>query len=106
LPETAPATVSDAAIRAWEQALDVIERDLAEIRATGRTDDVTWSPPTDLGPLPESLARRARSLLWEQQQVAVELERALVDAAHQLNAIRVIPAGSAPKTPIYLDTTG
>lgn len=76
----------------WPDALAVIERDVA-LAERVLADDlelpaIAWSPPSDLGPLPPSLAPRARELVARAERVqaavrtrmeALERDRAELD---------------------------
>jgi hypothetical protein len=56
-----------AAVRAWEHLLDRLEEDATDLRcalAAGTAVPVqTWSPPSDLGPLPSELQDRAELVI-------------------------------------------
>lgn len=66
---------------------------------------VRWAPPAGLGPLPESLAERARALEEAQRALAARLGEARSSAADHLAAVRAIPARRAD-APVYLDVRG
>lgn len=73
----------------WSSALDVFERNLAQVRAVlddGTQPDQGMWPPADLtsDPIPAELLERAEQLL----AAANELERALVDRRDSLPDLR------------------
>lgn len=98
----------------WTEALDRLEAhaDHAEqmlqgvpAGATGATVE-PWLPPVDLGPLPNELVPRARTLLARQQQLMAAIPGVMADnRRQQLVADRVGRATTAPPTPVYLDVT-
>ncbi|MGY3567490.1 hypothetical protein [Sinomonas sp. RB5] len=66
---------------------------------------VHWAPPPGLGPLPESLAARARALEAAQRGLAARLAAARSSAATHLAALRAVPS-ARQDAPVYLDVTG
>jgi hypothetical protein len=62
----------------WDEALTRIEQDvwLAEVFLADDVDPPTstWSPPADLGPMPPSLAGRARDLVARAKQVKIAVQ--------------------------------
>ncbi len=93
---------------AWEQALTALELDVVVAERTLTLDHIAdnppdlWAPPVGLGPLPATLADRARALLARQ----LEVGRALAEAAdlsrrHLAAAQSLRSAG--PAVPVYLD---
>ncbi|MGT2463307.1 hypothetical protein [Sinomonas atrocyanea] len=66
---------------------------------------VHWAPPPGLGPLPESLAARARALEAAQRDLAARLGAARSSAASHLAALRAVPS-ARQDAPVYLDVTG
>lgn len=98
----------------WTEALDRLEAhaDHAEqmlrgmpAGATGTTPE-PWLPPTDLGPLPNDLVPRARTLLARQQRLMAAIPGVLEDNRRQQQvADRVGQATTVPPVPVYLDVT-
>lgn len=94
----------------WEAALTSLEIDLDLAEAMLSLDHIAdnpprdpWAPPQGLGPLPATLADRARALLDRQ----IETGRRLAEAAdlsrrhsRAAQALRSVP----PAVPVYLDT--
>ncbi|WP_454085651.1 hypothetical protein [Georgenia sp. Marseille-Q6866] len=94
----------------WEAALTELELDVAETEAMLAGDRVApltrpWTPPSDLGPLPEPLRARAELLLERQAEVAQRLGEALVLSRRQARLTEVLRAGG-PRRPVYLDAAG
>lgn len=92
----------------WAEALDLLDRDLALLEhlpsGTPVPDVEPWTAPTDLGPLPEHLAARARALLARQQDVLADLTAALAGNRQQARvADSVRAATGTPDRPAYLD---
>ncbi|MGF6833034.1 hypothetical protein QF015_001199 [Paenarthrobacter sp. TE4293] len=88
----------------WSAILDGFERDIALAVSGG--DVPTWTPPVDAGPLPASLAERARRVLDAQADAAAILARLKHDAGTQLAAIDAVPSGSLSARPLLLDVRG
>ena len=98
---------------AWHTALDAMELDVAETEAVlarlhAEADHVPsplapWQPPAGLGPLPSTLADRARALLERQQRAAAELTRAMVGNRRQQRAAAAADHRAAAR-PVYIDT--
>lgn len=90
----------------WQNLLDTLEQE-AETALAGSEDSMgghpTWSPPADLGPLPEIFAERARSLASRQRLGVASL-------AASLSTIEVEMAElTRPRKqvqPLYVDVTG
>jgi hypothetical protein len=107
----------------WEAALSALEADLAaserllagpfhgEHDAGGPAHAglppavVRWAPPPVLGPLPDSLAERARALEAAQRDLAAKLAAARSSAAGHLAALRAVPT-ARQDAPVYLDVQG
>jgi hypothetical protein len=107
----------------WEDELDRLEADLAALEprldlesqlsgiplltdpAARRGGAGGWTPPSDLGPLPDHHADRARALEAAQARIALRLSDIRATAAHQLTALRSVPSTRQP-TPVYLDVEG
>ncbi|WP_159708740.1 hypothetical protein [Arthrobacter sp. 18067] len=88
----------------WSAILDGFERDIALAVSGG--DVPSWTPPVDAGPLPASLADRARRVLDAQADAVAILNRAKHDAGTQLGAIDAVPSGSVSDRPLLLDVRG
>jgi hypothetical protein len=113
----------DAQTESWESVLAALEADLAACRrllgrdGSGEHDAgrqaraglppavVRWAAPKGLGPLPESLAERARALEEAQRAVAARLGEARSSAADHLAALRAVPS-ARQGAPVYLDVQG
>ncbi len=61
-----------------------------------------WSPPTHLGPMPATLADRARALLDRQLEVSRRLAEAAALSRRQLRAASMLRQ-RAESAPVYLD---
>ncbi|WP_104086849.1 hypothetical protein [Arthrobacter sp. GMC3] len=109
---SATATPADASFQRWESTLEQMRLDAqsAVEQATNRTsvEEIdggyqAWTPPADLGVLPDELADRAAALLALQ-------ERAARLIAESRNAVeREIQALTVTRTPVrsvYVDVTG
>ncbi|MCG2802836.1 MAG: hypothetical protein L6311_12170 [Cellulomonas sp.] len=100
---------------AWATALATLELDVAtaeQLLTVNRLPSVdavaalaAWRPPADLGPLPASLADRARALLERQLATAVAIGRAMTMNRRQLAAVASIHP-SAPERPVFFDLEG
>lgn len=101
-------------VDAWAEALHVLELDV------GRCEDLlrvvhagsepptdlmlgAWAPPADLGPLPQSLEERARTVLARQLDVAGALAAAAARSRRQMALVERLDTGAAPARPIYVD---
>ena len=100
---------------AWARALDEVELGVAEaeqlltrLHADALDPDAAlstqgaWTPPVGLGPLPQSLEERARTVLARQLQVAERLAAAAVHSRQQLAFTRQADV-SAPARPLFVD---
>lgn len=110
-PAAGPAPVGTASRRVtWREALDRLEAhaDRAEelIRGHAAPDDVPWSAPEDIGPIPDEFVPRARQLLARQQRLMAAIPALITDTRRQQQvAGRVSEATTAPARPVYLDIT-
>lgn len=119
-----PAATARARERAWRDMLDLFESDAADPdaadpdAASDAGSDAAepaalaeaapvepWLPPRDLGPLPASLADRARAVLAMQAARAARLRADLTTVRAHLDALARIPAEGA-ETAVYLDRNG
>lgn len=93
--------------RAWDAALDDFEAHLARQRAAIAAGDVVavraFEPPAHLGPLPETLALRARALLGASRDLEVHVAAALVEIGDTLRAHETAPAAPRPE-PAFFDS--
>lgn len=101
----------------WERVLDGLEADLAALEARlGGTHlpmepaalgvrPATWAPPSGLGPLPDHLLDRARTLEAAQARTALRLAEIRASAAGHLAALRAVPTAQ-PHSPVYVDVEG
>jgi hypothetical protein len=102
---------------AWAGALDEVElgveqaEELLSRLHAGRSVDPheslsslhgAWAPPTGLGPLPESMEERARTVLARQLEVGERLAAAAVQSRQQLAFTRRADV-TAPARPLYVD---
>lgn len=95
----------------WAAALDALELDVTraeELLAApsaeeyADADAARWFPPT-LGPLPEHLAVRARSLLQRQLDASRSLSLAATATGRQLALLDRMEPGRGPRRPVYVD---
>lgn len=108
-------TAADPAAAAWSAALDTLERDLdvaAALSAPGFLLDadrsapvLDWTPPTGLGPLPESLADRAGRILDRQTSLLPQLEDAAQSARSHLRAVGSLRTNDTTAS-VYVDAVG
>jgi hypothetical protein len=94
----------------WEDVLDRLEADLDAVERRLRDPHAPvvepWPLPTDLGPLPERLVRRALALSERQETLAGLLEQRRTTTGRHLAAVRSVP-GPRLRTPaVYLDVEG
>ncbi|MEJ1116540.1 hypothetical protein WBN73_19745 [Paenarthrobacter sp. CCNWLY172] len=88
----------------WSAVLDGFERDIALAVSGGAVPQ--WAPPVNAGPLPASLAERARRVLDAQSEAVAILNRVKHDAGTQLGAIDAVPSGAGSDRPLLLDVRG
>lgn len=94
--------------RAWADALDALELDLALAEQMLTLDRIAaappqrWAPPAHLGPMPAGFAERARALLGRQLEVSRRLAEAAALSRRQMQAT-VALRQRAEATPVYLD---
>jgi hypothetical protein len=96
-PESGTEFAGAALIDAWIAELDRLE-DATRAIAPG----LEWTPPTDLGPLPEDLRPRAVRIAAAQQQAIRRATDAQRTAASHLAAVGAASM-PAPVRPVYLD---
>lgn len=108
----APTVQQDSsAYRQWLHVLDELEAYLEFIPGgTGdqeadedSDEDVQWSPPEILGPLPAELVARAHRLLRGQRELVRKLEQAQQNAGRHLAVLRAVPAVRSSEASVYLD---
>jgi hypothetical protein len=96
---------------AWESALAELELDVARAERLlagpdpdllAAADAARWSPPV-LGPLPEHLGVRARTLLQRQLDVTRALAQAATATRRQLALLDRVEGGQSPRRPVYVD---
>jgi hypothetical protein len=101
-------------VDAWAEALHVLELDVSRCEDLLRAvhagseppaDPVlgAWAPPADLGPLPDSLEERARTVLARQLDVAAALTAAAAQSRQQMALVGRLDIGVAPARPMYVD---
>lgn len=100
---------------AWAEALSALESDVAASEqllhalhseaampvADGSLG--SWVPPVDLGPLPETMEERARTVLARQLEVATALAVAAQHSRKQLAFAGRVETGTGPARPLYVD---
>lgn len=64
-----------------------------------------WTPPTDLGPLPDGLRSRAEAVVNQQRELTKTLNETLVTTRAHLRVAENLRRRNAPQA-IYLDTLG
>jgi hypothetical protein len=102
-------TVSPTWEDAWDAALRTLELDVAAAEALLSLDHIAdapprpWAPPAGLGPLPVTMAERARLLLDRQIEAGRRLAEAADLSRRHLRAVHGMRA-TAPSVPVYLDT--
>lgn len=97
----------------WSRALDDLELDVAWVEEALRLqhlppgDEVArlaaWVPPSDLGPLPASLAVRAAALLDRQTTAARRTVEAITRSRRHLAALDALQP-RRPDVAVYVDT--
>ena len=75
----------------WVPVLDRLESALADAEVGEFGPLVEWEAPPDLGPLPESLAGRAASLLSRQEALMAEVRSSRAGVRRELHLIQSIP---------------
>jgi hypothetical protein len=111
---TSPAAERDWT-QAWTDALTVLEMDVAScerlLHAVHAGTDLpeadgtlgSWVPPAEIGPLPESMQERARTVLARQLEVAQELAIAASQSRQQIAFADKVQTGRSPARPVYVD---
>ena len=101
--------------RAWTDALSALEIDVEAcerlLHAVHAGTDLpdpdgtlgAWAPPTDIGPLPETMAERARTVLACQLAVAQALAQAAAQSRQQLAFADRVQTGRSPARPVFVD---
>ena len=92
---------------AWARVLD----DLDEMAAAAgeHADDaavarlVAWTPPEDLGPLPETLAERALAVADRMASTVERLHRAIRSNRRHARAVTVVTGTTGDRSAAYLD---
>ncbi len=99
---------------AWKDALDRLELDVQETERllAGQTTSAAqealaqaarWVPPTDLGPLPESLRERAIRVHARQIETAHRLALALSATRRESALAQRLSADGPHRAPLYVD---
>jgi hypothetical protein len=102
---------ADDLVAAWEDALDVLERDAhaaAEVATDpGRSGPAgpAWTPPTPGGPVPDVLVDRVRELLRLQAAVRSDLGRAVGENRASLAGLERTTSSARPRTAAYVDVS-
>jgi hypothetical protein len=97
--------------RAWAEALDELEMDVAATEALLADEHVLrdaptidpWAPPPGLGPLPLDLRPRADGILQRQIAAAEAVVHAITMNRRQLAALARIETGRGEARPAYVD---
>jgi hypothetical protein len=101
--------------QAWTDALTVLEMDVAAcerllhaVHAGAELPEAdgslgSWVPPTDLGPLPETMQERARTVLARQLEVSEALALAATRSRQQMAFADKVQTGRAPARPVFVD---
>jgi hypothetical protein len=95
---------------AWLEVLDLLEDAVEQAgRPDGsggsETEPAPWTPPTGIGPLPEDLADRARTLLAAQESAMAELRAAQRTNRSHAGVLRALPHRAGTSS-VYLDVEG
>lgn len=76
----------------WDAALTRVERQLQATEAALAADEevphVDWSAPLDLGPMPPSVAPRARALLERTEEVRAVVSQRMTRLSSELGALQ------------------
>lgn len=64
-----------------------------------------WTPPANLGPIPEELVERARDVEAAQRAAVEHLEAAKATTARHLAAVQSVPEGRTSGRAVFLDVT-
>ena len=64
-----------------------------------------WVPPSDLGPLPETLRSRAEAVVNQQRTLTETLNESLVTTRAHLRVTETLRQRNAPQA-VYIDTLG
>ena len=116
-----PSTTHDADLTPWEQAwhdaLDTLELDLEqtnalldathalEVAQVALAKASQWRVPAGLGPMPATVAERARVVLEAQKDTAARLARAIHQSRSHVKMLDAVDARPHAR-PVYLDTEG
>lgn len=107
VPAPAPSWTAE-----WGRALHDLELDVEHAEALLRAlhsgaesadAPAPWSPPSNLGPLPESLRERAQQVLARQLELTAQVAAAAVRSRRDLVLARRIEGTPAPSQPMYVD---
>lgn len=92
---------------AWLEVLAELEDAVARAgRPSGSgAEPAPWTPPAGIGPLPEDLADRARTLLAAQESTMAQLRDAQRTNRSHAGMLRALPH-RAGTTSVYLDVEG
>lgn len=88
----------------WGAVLDSLEADIAA--AMSAEAPASWSPPSDLGEMPEELRERARLIADAQTEAVVIIEHGQSDRARHLQAIDTVPSAGENMRPASLNVIG
>lgn len=110
-PSLSPSTLTEGS-DAWEGTLVALETDVArledaanaEIRSDEFIDvDAAWTPPAELGPLPDHLRERAALLLSRQLAVAEALVHDITWSRKQRDLAARMSRAQARPTAAFID---
>ncbi|CUR62158.1 conserved hypothetical protein [metagenome] len=107
-----PPAAGDELVAAWEEVLDVLERDAhtaAELAGDPRHDGApalaAWTPPAPGGPVPDVLVDRVRELLELQAAVRADLDRAMVENRGSLADLARTASPTRLRAAAYVDVS-
>lgn len=115
MPTITPPAPAPDWTQAWTDALTVLELDVAAcerllhaVHAGAELPDAdgtlgSWVPPANIGPLPETLQERARTVLARQLEVAEALATAATQSRQQLAFADKVQTGRTPARPVFVD---
>ena len=98
----------------WEEVLDELEADIHRTHellvgpgpaAADLMHAAQWVPPTDLGPLPETLRSRAEAVANQQRTLTEALNETLATTRAHLRVADTLRRRNAPQA-VYIDTLG
>ena len=101
-PASEDVAMSDESMQQWIRVLDELEALLTENDATA----LSWTPPMDLGELPEAVRDRANRLAAAQSAAIAALQEVLADASVELALAPPAARARQSTSAVYLDVMG